>query len=181
MDGVLITIFCFPCVHGFLFRVLLAILLFMHKILFVCHGNICRSPMAEMVMKHLVRQAGRERDFVIDSAAARRDEIGNGMHRGTRTKLVREQIPFTEHYARLVTRADYATYDLIICMDEENMEDLDYLFSGDGDGKVHKLLEYCGSTRDVADPWYTGNFDATFSDVMAGCTALLASLQNNAF
>ncbi len=132
--------------------------------------------MAEMVMKHLVKLAGREREFLIDSAAAQRDEIGNGMHRGTRNTLIREHIPFTEHYARLVTASDYAKYDLIICMDEENIEDMQYVFSGDGEGKVHKLLEYCGLTRDVADPWYTGDFDATYSDVTAGCKALLAAL-----
>ena len=127
-------------------------------------------------MKHYVRLAGREREFVIDSAAAQTDAIGCGMHRGTRNKLVREQIPFTEHYARLTTAADYAKYDLIICMDEENVEDLRYIFSGDGERKVHKLLEYCGLGRDVADPWYTGNFDATYADVTAGCKALLAAL-----
>ena len=127
-------------------------------------------------MKHLVKQAGRERDFVIDSSAAQTDAIGCGIHRGTRNKLLGEQSPFTEHYARLTTAADYAKYDLIVCMDQENLEDLHYIFSGDGEGKVHKLLEYCGLSRDVADPWYTGNFDATFADVMAGCTALLASL-----
>ena len=138
--------------------------------------------MAEMVMKHLVKQAGRENEFLIDSAAAQTDAIGCGMHRGTRNKLIREQIPFTEHYARLTTAADYTKYDLIICMDEENVEDLNYIFSGDGDGKVHKLLEYCSLTRDVADPWYTGNFDATFTDVMAGCKSLLSALlQSGAF
>lgn len=148
----------------------------MHRILFICHGNICRSPMAEMIMKHLVHQAGRDSDFVIDSAAAHTDAIGCGIHRGTRQILRYYNIPFTEHYARLATRADYARYDLIICMDEYNVEDMEYLFSGDGEDKVHKLLEYCALTRDVADPWYTGNFEETYRDVMAGCTALLEKL-----
>lgn len=132
--------------------------------------------MAEMVMKHLVRKAGRERDFLIDSAAARSDEIGSGIHRGTRAKLMREGIPFTEHYARLVTRADYAKYDVIVCMDEENKADLVRIFNGDSDGKVCKLLDFCGQHRDVADPWYTGNFDATYDDVTAGCEAILAAM-----
>lgn len=132
--------------------------------------------MAEMVMKHLVHQKSRDADFFIDSAAAQPDAIGCGIHRGTRQILRYYNIPFTEHYARLAVRADYARYDLIICMDEENMEDMDYLFSGDGERKVHKLLEYCGMTRDVADPWYTGNFQDTYDDVMAGCTALLERL-----
>ena len=132
--------------------------------------------MAEMVMKYLVHQKRRDADFFIDSAAAQPDAIGCGIHRGTRQILRYYNIPFTEHYARLAVRADYARYDLIICMDEENMEDMDYLFSGDGERKVHKLLEYCGMTRDVADPWYTGNFQDTYDDVMAGCTALLERL-----
>ncbi len=132
--------------------------------------------MAEMIMKHLVHQAGRDADFVIDSAAAQRDAIGCGMHRGTRQILRHYNIPFTEHYARLATRADYSDYDLIICMDEENIEDMQYLFSGDGEGKIRKLLEYCGLSRDVADPWYTGNFEETYQDLMAGCTALLGKL-----
>ena len=127
-------------------------------------------------MKHLVHQAGRDADFYIDSAAAQPDAIGCGMHRGTRNILRYYKIPFTEHYARLVTREDYAKFDLIICMDEENREDLNYLFSGDGENKVHKLLEYCSLSRDVADPWYTHNFEDTYHDVMAGCKALLEKL-----
>lgn len=148
----------------------------MHKILFICHGNICRSPMAEMVMKELVRKAGKENEFFIDSAATDRDEIGNGMHRGTKNELINNNIPFTNHRARLVTTDDYNEFDLLICMDEENLDHLPRRIGEDTEGKVHKLLEYCGSHRDVADPWYTGNFEETFADVTAGCKALLAKL-----
>ncbi len=148
----------------------------MHKILFICHGNICRSPMAELFMKHLVSQKGLEKNFYIDSAACRRDEIGNGMHYGTRTKLNQMNIPYTDHRARLVNNEDYSFYDLLICMDEENVDDLNYKFRGDPENKIHKLMEYTGSRRDVADPWYTGNFDETWDDVSTGCRALLEQL-----
>ena len=144
----------------------------MREILFVCHGNICRSPMAEMVFKYIVRKNGREGDFSIDSAATDYDAIGCGIHRGTRNALVRNLIPFSEHIARRVTMDDYVSSDLIICMDDENLEHLERIVGKDSDGKVHKLLEYCGETRDVADPWYTGNFDETFDDVKRGCEAL---------
>jgi len=133
--------------------------------------------MAEMVMKHLVKQAGREKEFYIDSAACRRDELGNSMHRGTRSKLTQMNVPFTDHRARLVQSSDYTDFDYLICMDDENLYDLNYKFSGDGERKVHKLMEYCGKSRDVADPWYTGNFDETWDDVLAGCTALLEVLK----
>ncbi|MDE7226825.1 MAG: low molecular weight phosphotyrosine protein phosphatase [Treponemataceae bacterium] len=148
----------------------------MHAVLFVCHGNICRSPMAEMVMKDLVRRAGREDDFSIDSAAARPDAIGCGIHRGTRDVLQKYAVPFTEHYARLAARADYARFDLIVCMDDENVDDLHDLFGGDPSGKVRKLLSFCGMTRDVADPWYTHNFEDTYRDIVQGCSALLKTL-----
>ena len=145
----------------------------MHKILFICHGNICRSPMAEMVMKHYVRQAGLERDFYIDSAATDYDEIGNGMHRGTRQTLTKNGIPFTDHRARLVTPDDYNEFDLLIIMDEENERHLRRRVGEDTEGKVHYLLEYAKINRDVADPWYTGNFEATWQDITLGCRSLL--------
>ncbi|MBQ4379175.1 MAG: low molecular weight phosphotyrosine protein phosphatase [Treponema sp.] len=148
----------------------------MKKILFICHGNICRSPMAEMVMKHLVKEAGRESEFYIDSAATDYDEIGNGMHRGTVKILTEKNIPFTNHRARLVTPDDYNDFDLLVIMDEENERHLKRRVGEDTEGKVHKLLEYCGLYRDVADPWYTGNFTETWNDVISGCTALLKTL-----
>lgn len=148
----------------------------MTRILFVCHGNICRSPMAEFVMKHLVHKAGRDSEFQIDSAATSTEEIGNGMHRGTVEKLREQGVPFTNHRARQITAADYEKYDYLIGMDEENIFNMQRRWQGDPLGKVHLLLEYCGCTDEVADPWYTGNFDATWADVYAGCAAMLDQL-----
>ena len=149
----------------------------MTKILFVCHGNICRSPMAEFVMKALVKKAGLENDFLIDSAATSTEEIGNGMHRGTIEKLREKQIPFTNHRARQITTADYQNYDYLIGMDEENLFYMKRKWNDDPLKKVHLLLEYCGPSDEVADPWYTGNFDATWADILAGCAALLDRLK----
>ena len=151
----------------------------MKKILFVCHGNICRSPMAEFVMKHLVREVGLADEIIVESKALHRDELGSDTHRGTREVLRAHGIPFSKRSAALMTAADYAAYDCIIGMDTENMRDLDRLTGGDPDGKVHRLLSYTGEERDVADPWYTGNFDATYRDVDAGCRALLRELMQD--
>ena len=145
----------------------------MIKILFVCHGNICRSPMAEFVMKDLVRKAGLETRFVIESKAARRDELGNDTHYGTKAKLRQMGVPFAKRRATLLDRSDYDAYDYLIGMDEENMRDMLRLFGGDPNGKIYKLLRFADEDRDVADPWYTGNFDETYEDVLKGCTALL--------
>ena len=142
-------------------------------ILFVCHGNICRSPMAEFVMKDLVRKAGLEDRFLIASKAARRDELGNDTHYGTKAKLRQMGVPFTKRRATLLDRSDYDAYDYLIGMDEENMRDMLRLFGGDPNGKIYKLLRFADEDRDVADPWYTGNFDETYEDVLKGCTALL--------
>lgn len=149
----------------------------MRKILFICHGNICRSPMAEMFMKELVRREHLENEFFIDSAATTREEIGNGMHRGTRKVLELHGIPFTNHRARLVTMDDYNDFDFIVYMDEENRSHLEYILGDDTERKFYKLLDFCGIHRDVADPWYTGNFDETYEDVVAGCTAFLKFLR----
>ena len=145
----------------------------MIKILFVCHGNICRSPMAEFVMKDMVRKAGLETRFVIESKAARRDELGNDTHYGTRAKLRQMGIPFAKRRATLLSKADYDAYDYLIAMDAENVHDMLRLFGGDPNGKIYKLLRFADEDRDVADPWYTGNFDETYEDVLKGCTALL--------
>ena len=145
----------------------------MYKILFVCHGNICRSTMAEMVFKHLVRNEGREKDFYIDSEATSTEEIGNNVHYGTRTKLSEMGIKCENHKARQITLKDYEDFDLLIGMDDENIYNMTRKWHGDPDNKVKSLLSFAGYNRPIADPWYTGNFDETFNDVMQGCNALL--------
>ena len=149
----------------------------MIKILFVCHGNICRSPMAEFVMKDMVKKAGLEEKFVIESKAARRDELGNDTHYGTKAKLRQMGIPFAKRRATLLSKSDYAAYDYLIAMDEENERDMLRLFGGDPEEKIRLLLEYADEDREVADPWYTGNFDETYDDVVEGCSGLLRFLQ----
>ena len=148
----------------------------MIKILFVCHGNICRSTMAEFVMKELVRQAGRENDIIVASKACRTDELGSDTHPGTKAALTAHGIPFTRRQARQIQRADYEEFDYIIAMDEENMRDLQRLTGGDSRHKCQLLLSFAGENREVADPWYTGNFEVTYQDVMKGCQALLAKI-----
>lgn len=140
----------------------------MIKILFVCHGNICRSTMAEFLMKDLVRKAHRAADFQIESAATSREEIGNDIHRGTKAKLREVGVPFTRHAARQVTKADYDRFDYLIVMDDENIGGLFRIIGSDPEGKVCKLLAFAGKDRDIADPWYTGNFDDTYDDIMEG-------------
>ena len=151
----------------------------MKKILFVCHGNICRSTMAEFVMKELVRQAELEQDIRIESKACRTDEIGSDTHPGTKAALQAHGIPFTKRKARQIQRADYDDFDLIIAMDAENMRDLMRLTHNDPQQKCHLLLSFAGENREVADPWYTGNFEVTYQDVAKGCRALLNVLQRH--
>ena len=148
----------------------------MTKILFVCHGNICRSTMAEYVMKHLVQKNGLEHDIFIDSAATSTDEIGNGVHHGTRRKLAQVGIPCGDHRARQVTWADYQHFDLLIGMDDANLRNLRRMLGNDPDGKISLLLDYTGRPGPIADPWYTGDFDATYRDVLEGCQGLLNKL-----
>ena len=145
------------------------------KLLFVCHGNICRSPMAEFVMKDLLRKAGRD-GVAVESAALHTDELGSDIHYGTRRKLAEQGVPFAPRAAWLLTPAKAAEYDLIVGMDRYNMADLNRLVYPADRPKLRKLLAFAGSNRDVADPWYTGNFDETYDDVLAGCRALLNSL-----
>lgn len=145
----------------------------MEKVLFICHGNICRSPMAEFVMKQLVAQAGREQEFLIESAAVSTEEIGNDIYPPAKRKLTEKGVPFTRHAARQITREDYQYYDYIICMDRSNLRLMRYLIGEDTLGKVSLLLEWAGVSRDVADPWYTGDFEAAYCDILQGCQALL--------
>lgn len=148
----------------------------MHKILFVCHGNICRSTMAEAVFRQLVRDAGRYDTFEIDSAAMRRDELGNPIYPPARRELQRHGVAPGNHRARLMTLDDYAHFDWIVGMDDENERDVRRLTGGDPDGKFRQLLSFAGIEREVADPWYTRDFAATWDDVLTGCRALLALL-----
>ena len=148
----------------------------MKKILFVCHGNICRSPMAEFMMKKLVADAGLSEDFYIESAAVSREEIGNDMHYGAREMLTRKGIPFSSREARQITKDDYKNFDLLIGMDISNLYRMQKFWENDPDSKVKLLLTYAGKDRDIADPWYTHNFDDTWRDLEEGLTALLKAL-----
>ena len=145
----------------------------MIKILFVCLGNICRSTMAECVMKYLVKEKGLEELFQIDSAGTSVEETGNPVHPGTRRRLQQAGIPCGGHRARQMTAADYVRFDLLIGMEDANLRAMRRIAGGDPAGKIHKLLEYTRRGGDIADPWFTGNFDETFDDVMEGCQALL--------
>ncbi|WP_299966988.1 low molecular weight protein-tyrosine-phosphatase [uncultured Oscillibacter sp.] len=147
----------------------------MTKILFVCHGNICRSPMAEFVMKDLVKKAGLESQFQIASAATSTEEIGNPVYPPARRKLAEHGISCAGKTARQLTKADYARNDLLIGMDRANIRNMNRICGGDPDGKIKLLLDYTDRPGDVADPWYTGDFDATWRDVLDGCQGLLKS------
>lgn len=148
----------------------------MIKILFVCHGNICRSPMAEYVMKDLIKKSGYEGSFYIASAATSLEEIGNHIHHGTRTKMREVGIPTDNRVAVQLKRSDYDKYDYIIGMDRWNYKNILRIVGEDTEGKVSLLLEFAGSSRDIADPWYMGNFDQTYEDILEGCEALLQRL-----
>ena len=151
----------------------------MIKILFVCHGNICRSPMAEFVMKDLVKKAGLEGEFKIASAATSTEEIGNRVYHPARRKLAEHGISCEGKTARQMTQRDYREYDLLIGMDNANLRNMNRISGGDPAGKIHSLLEYAGRKGEVADPWYTGDFEKTWQDVLAGCTGLLEQLREN--
>ena len=135
--------------------------------------------MAEFVMKELVRRAGLEDEFLIESAATSREELGNDMHYGTRTKLQQMGIPFTRRTARQMTKDDYDRYDFLVAMDDENIYYMTRLWNPDPKRKIVRLLSFAGLTRDIADPWFTGNFDDTYDDVLKGCTAFLKYITKN--
>ena len=147
-----------------------------HRILFVCHGNICRSPMAEFVMKDLVAKAGREGDFYIESAATSTEEIGNSVYPPARRKLAEHDISCAGKTARQMTRSDYARFDLLVGMDDWNIRNMRRICGDDAQGKICKLMDFTRRPSDVADPWYTGDFEATWRDVLEGCQGLLDSL-----
>ena len=146
------------------------------KVLFICHGNICRSTMAESVLTHLVSTRGLSDRFYINSAATSREEIGNGPHYGTVRKLNQVGIPVIPHRAVQMTRQDYLDYDYLIGMDTANIRNMNAIAGGDPKGKIYKLLSFAGEGRDGADPWYTGDFEATYSDVLEGCEGFLEFL-----
>ena len=151
----------------------------MIKILFVCHGNICRSPMAEFVMKDLVRKAGLADDYLIASAATSMEEIGNEVYPPARRKLAEHDISCKGKTARQMTRSDYDRYDLLIGMDTWNIRNMNRICGGDPEGKIRMLMDYTDRPGDVADPWYTGNFEATWQDVLLGCQQLLRQTSKN--
>lgn len=146
------------------------------RVLFICHGNICRSTMAESVLTHMVKQRHIDHLFEINSAATSREEIGNPPHHGTVNKLRQVGIPLIPHRAVQMTKADYEKYDYLIGMDDWNIRNMLRIAGGDPDHKIRKLLSFASSARDIADPWYTGNFDETYDDIIEGCEAFLRSL-----
>ena len=150
----------------------------MTSILFICHGNICRSPMAEFIMKDLVRQAGLEGQFHIESAATSTEEIGNPVYPPARRKLAEHGIDCTGKMARQLTNADYDQFDLLIGMDRANLRNMHRICGGDFAGKLHLLMDYTDHPGDVADPWYTDDFETTWQDVLKGCQALLERLRS---
>ena len=146
------------------------------SICFVCHGNICRSPMAEFVFKEMLRQRGREDSYLIESRATSTEEIGNPPHYGTVMKLAQFGIVPANKYAEQLKRSDYGKYDLIIGMDDANVRNIIRITGGDAQNKVRKLLSFAGSERSISDPWYTGDFDTTYSDIKEGCDGLMSYL-----
>lgn len=149
----------------------------MIKILFICHGNICRSPMAEYVMKDLVKKAGLGGQFLIASAATSTEEIGNPVYPPAQRKLAEHGISCQGHGARQLQAQDYRKYDLLIGMDNANIRNMRRICGGDPDEKIHLLMDYAGQRgKEVADPWYTGDFETTWQDVLSGCQGLLKAL-----
>lgn len=147
------------------------------RVLFVCHGNICRSTMAQNVFQHMVDVRGVGDRFTIDSAATTNDEIGMPIYPPARDKLKAEGVPIVGHRARRIQAGEAAAWDYIVCMDEENMRHLRRILGPENMGCVRKLLSYVSEDGDVADPWYTGNFDVTYDDVVRGCAALLEEIE----
>lgn len=153
----------------------------MTKILFICHGNICRSPMAEFVMKQLVEQAGRADEFEIASAAVSTEEIGNDIYPPAKRMLAAKGVPFTHRAARQMTRADYAYYDYIVCMDQSNLRWMNYIIGEDSAHKVTLLKQWVNAPINdqmvnISDPWYTGDFAKAYNDILEGCQGMLKQL-----
>ena len=151
----------------------------MINILFICHGNICRSPMAEFVFRDMVEKLGRSSEFNVASAATSYEEIGNPVHHGTAKILDRLGISYRDKRAIHLEKSDYEKYDYLVCMDSFNVRNTLRIVGDDTEKKVYKLLQFVGSDRDVADPWYTGNFDITYEDVITGCNGLLKHIDKS--
>ena len=151
----------------------------MIKVMFVCLGNICRSPMAEFVLKDIVKKQGLSKNFYIKSSATSNEEIGNDIHYGTRNKLIQKGIPFEKRKATRLMPEDYNKYDYIIGMEKSNIRNIKRIVGNDIEHKIYKLLDYSDNPRDIADPWYTGNFEITYNDIVEGCNAFIKYLENN--
>ena len=151
----------------------------MIRVLFICHGNICRSTMAQSIFTYMVKKRNLQDQFLIDSAATSTEEIGNSPHRGTIQKLKEVGIPLVPHRARQITWSDYKQFDYIIGMDTWNIRNLNRMLKGDPEGKIYKFLAFGSDGRDIADPWYTGNFDETYDDIMEGCQGFMTYLEEN--
>ena len=151
----------------------------MIKIMFICHGNICRSPMAEFIFKDILDKAGIGHDFYVSSAATSYEEIGNPVHYGTAKILDGLGISYSGKRAVHLEKSDYEKYDYLVCMDSANVRNTLRIVGDDGDKKIHKLLEFADSCEDVADPWYTGDFDRTYKDVLKGCRGLLRHIEES--
>lgn len=145
----------------------------MIRVLMICHGNICRSPMAEFVLKDLIQKRHLESKIQVASGATSTEEIGCAVHRGTRQKLAEHGISCEGKFAVQVRKADYALYDYLIVMDDRNLKNLERIIGPDSEQKVYKLLSFANDSGDIADPWYTGDFESTYQDVYRGCTGLL--------
>lgn len=149
----------------------------MIKVMFVCLGNICRSPMAEFVFKDMVKKQGLEEKFYIKSSATSSEEIGNDIHFGTKDKLTQKGIPFERRKATRLKAEDYKKYDYIIGMEESNIRNIKNIVGEDEENKIYRLLDFSNDPRDIADPWYTGNFETTYNDIVEGCTNFLLYLK----
>ena len=149
----------------------------MIKVMFVCLGNICRSPMAEFVFKDMVKKQGLEKEFFIKSSATSSEEIGNDIHFGTKDKLIQKGIPFEKRKATKLKSEDYKKYDYIIGMEESNIKNIRNIVGEDKENKIYRLLDFSNNPRDIADPWYTDNFETTYNDIVEGCTNFLLYLK----
>ena len=150
----------------------------MIKVMFVCLGNICRSPMAEFIFKDMVKKQGLDKGFYIKSSATSYEEIGNDIHYGAKDKLIQKGIPFEKRKATLLKLDDYKKYDYIIGMEESNIRNIKRIVGEDTENKIYRLLDFSNNPRDIADPWYTGNFEVTYNDIVEGCIGFLRFLKD---